>query len=1037
MNKQNNKSNKRILNCKLSAFLLMCFLFTTVNISAQKKKEIVQLTITGSIVNEQDTPLEGVLVDYAESLSFTLTDKNGRFEIKVPENSILQFNLLGYEQNSVKITKGENIKVTLTTAIKRKERIVYLPYGIVQNESKITSAVSVINGTELENSATSFLGLALNGKLPGLTVTQSTGAPGADGSSLFVRGRNTWQSSSPTSFVDGHIRPHSSVDLFDIEQVSIHKDAAASSILGLRGGNGALMVTTRRGKVGRPTLRFKTQLSMEEPTKQIKFLDSWRYAKLYNEALVNDGGNEIYSPEDIELYKSGASPYTHPNVDWLDSFLKKRTYSQKYNMSVEGGSSVAKYYVGLAFIDNSGLYKTEKDANSYNTNASSQRFSIRSNVDISLTKDLSIDVSLHGRQLLQSNPGSGSSGDVFNTLYSIAPNKFPINYGKGLIAGTNEFRKNPYGILNYSGYTKYIHSTMEASMGAKQKLDFVTKGLSMRGSLAFDLRFDNTIKRTKQYLVYEYMGRNPVTSEPNFRTWGEMSKQSNNNEFGDRKIRIFDIDFALDYARTFGKHDVASTFMYRNNQESDDTYKLTNMHQGLHSRTTYMFDSRYIAEFSFAYQGTEQLPPSKRYGFFPAGSLAWVVSNESFIKENIGDILGHFKLRASYGITGSDQGLPYYLYVPSFKLVGSSRYYFGVTPTSAAGWEEDKFFLENVTWEESRKKNFGTDLRLFKDRLSLGFDYFTENTSQIINERKSISTILGMGANKGPMGNVGKVDNKGFEIHASYNGQFDQFEWTVGGSISRAKNKIVYRDDEDYTYSYQHRVGHSIGATFGLVSNGLYYDEQDLRNSPSTTFAADVFPGDIKYRDLNGDGKVDDNDVTMIGKSNLAEITYDFHLGAKYKGFDFNVLFSGLADRNYLISGLGIHAFSNVSGTGNVTDGNVQQYHWDNRYQPQDPSTWATAKYPRLSVAGRRHNTQNSDFWLENGSFLRLKSLELGYTLPQQLTKKFWVSEMRIFYSGYNLLTWDKTRLHDPEGSSDALNYPIQKISSLGVSIQF
>lgn len=1001
----------------------------------QKQKEIV---IKGTVTDPQGIPLQDVLVDLKESLTFTLTDQKGNFTITVPGGqSSLIFALDGFNTNTVSVGNEQNLNIKLLSRQGKEDQEIILMYG-KQKESLITSAVSTVKGNELEGKPVMFQNAALTGLMPGVLTIQESGAPGQDNATLYLRGRRSWRNRNPLVFVDGHLRDFSLVDPHEIDQISAYKDAGALAVFGLRGGNGALMATTRRGKEGRPTLKFNSQLSFQQPTKMPDFLDSWHYAKLYNEAMINDDPNSTgrYTEEDLGLYLSGESPYTHPNVDWLKESLKEMTTAQKYNLSIEGGSSVARYFVNLSFLDNSGLYNVDKNINSYNTNANFQSYSVRSNVDISLTKDLDLAINLYGRQRIQNNPGGSTNSDaVFNTLYSIPSNMFPMNYGPGKVAGRNEFRSNPYGILNYSGYSKYIHSTMEASIEGKQKLDFITKGLRVRGSLAFDARFDNTITRSKSYLVYQYLGKDSTTNDNLFTTWGEEKKQSNTNAFGDRKIRIFDLEAGLDYARIFGRHNIAATLAYNNNQESDDTYRLTNYHQGLFGRATYAYNSRYIAEFSFGYQGTEQLPASNRYGFFPAVSAGWIASEESFIKEHGGKVISFLKLRGSCGLSGNDDGLPYFYYLPTFKSNGS-RYNLGVTGANVTGWVEDGLFNENVTWEESLKLNLGADTRFFKDKLSLSFDYFNEKTTQILTTRTSVSTLLGLGAGAGPLGNVGESLNKGFEIETSFSDSFRKFHWTVGGNISYAYNEIIFNDEQSYQYNYRKTAGHPIGSQFGYETNGLYIDEQDLLNSPKTTFGPS-YAGDIKYRDLNGDGIIDIQDQDKIGESNLADFCYSFFVGANYLGFDFNALFSGVADRNYYLTGVGIQAFTNISGTGGPFDGNVQQYHWNNRYNPEDPSSWAAAKYPRLSLQGRSHNAQTSSFWMEDGTFLRLKTLEFGYTLPQRLTKKFWLSKVRIFYSGYNLLTWDKMRTIDPESSPNANNYPVQKISSFGLNIHF
>ena len=1018
--------------------MVLGFSLATGPVSAQTERR----TIRGEVVDKDGNPMSGVLVDLKESLISTLTDHEGRFEIRFQGKfNTLVFSEEGYATQNVVFGAEKNIKVIMVEGQREEDPEIYLMYG-KQKRSKISSAVSTVWGEDIEDMPVMYMNAALSGRLPGVLTIQESGAPGQDNADLYLRGRRSWQNRNPTIFVDGHRRDFSLVDPHEIEQISAFKDAGALAVLGLRGGNGALMMTTKRGIEGRPVLSWNSQINIQTPTDLPEFLDSWHYATLYNEAMLNDDPNATprYNPEDLAKYLSGESPYTHPNVDWLEESLKKVAVSQRHNLSIRGGSSVARYFVNLSFMNNDGLFKTDKDVNTYNTNAGFKMYSIRSNVDVNLTKTTLLAMSLYGRQRIQNNPGGSatSTSDFFNTLYSIPSNIFPVNYGSDKVAGTNEFRHNPYGILNHSGYSKYIHSTMESSIELRENMDYFVKGLSVHGALAFDLRFDNTINRSKSYPVYQYTGDDPDTGEPTFLMWGEEKPQNNSNSFGSRKIRIFDVEVGVDYNRTFGKHDVAATLMYNNNQESDDTQTLTNFHQGIFGRATYVFGSRYIAEFSFAYQGTEQLPPDNRYGFFPAGSVGWVLSEEPFIKRSIGNVLSYMKLRASYGLSGNDDGIPYYYYLPSFKLNGSSRYNFGVTGVNVAGWVEDGLFNEDVTWEESVKLNLGTDIRLFKDHFSLGFDYFEENTSQILTERMSVSTLLGIGASTGPLGNVGETKNRGFDFQAAYSGRYKDLRWTVGGMLSYAHNEIIFNDEQAYAYNYRKTVGHSINDPFGYISNGLYYDEQDMLNSPSTSFGP-AYPGDIKYRDLNGDGVVDNQDQKRMGYGNLAEINYSFYADLNWKGFDFSILFSGVADRNYSLSptGAAIVAFYNVSGTGGQYDGNALKYHWEHRYNPADPSTWATATYPRLSLAGRNHNTQKSDFWQENGNFLRLKNLEVGYTLPRKITQKWYISKARVFYSGYNLATWDNVRMRDAENGHKTNAYPMQVIHSIGINIQF
>ena len=1006
------------------------------------------IELSGKVCDENGAGLENVVVDAVTSITFTLTDKNGDFYISLPASRNKQgvelvFTLDGYESRTVLFKEYRNIKVTLYKEGQKKDVNIPFMFGS-QKESLNTSAVSYVSGNALQQTASVSLKAALSGKLLGCLTIQEIGAPYASTADVYLRGRRSWQNRNPLLFVDGHRRDFDLIDPHEVDYVVAYKDAASLSLFGLRGGNGALMVTTKRGQIGRPVFKFNAQVSLSSPTQMPDYLDSYHYAILHNEAQLNDDptATPIYSEEDLEHYRTGDSPYTHPNVDWIDETLKDFTINQRYNMSLEGGSRAARYFVNVSYGNYEGLYKTDKSVNTYNTNAGMQTYSVRSNVDISITNHTTLSIDLYGRQRVQNNPGSTTSAVAFfNVLYSMPSNIFPVKYGKDQVAGTNEHRYNPYGVLNYSGYSKYIHSTVETSAKLREDMSYITEGLSAYASFAFDARFDNTINRSKSYKVYEYDGVDETTGELILKQWGEESKQNNSNSFGSKVIRIFDIEAGLNYERCFAsKHDVAAALIYNYNEESYDNVDLPNYHQGVFGKLMYAYDKRYIAQFTFGYQGTEQLPPAGRYGFFPAASVGWVLSNEPFIKNSsFADVLSTMKFRASYGLAGNDDGIPYYYYLPSFKQNSASRYNFGTTGVNVPGWVEDGLFNQSVTYEKSLKLNLGVDYGFFNDRLSGEFNWFDEKTSQILTTRTSVSTLLGMGSGSGPLGNVGRTTNKGYEISAGWSDKIRDFHYTFGGMFTYSHNVIDFNDEQTYAYSYRQTVGNSINDIYGYDTNGLYIDEQDMLNSPSTTFGT-AYPGDIKYRDLNGDGVVDVNDQKRIGHNNLADKIFSFYLGADWKGFDFRVEFSGVADRNYYLKttdALGILAFTNTSGSGGKYDGNVMQYHWDNRYNPNDSSTWTTATYPRLSLAGRSHNVQQSSFWLEDGTFLRLKNLEFGYTIPKKLTQKWHISRARVFYSGYNLFTWHRMRTLDPESTPNANNYPVQKVSSFGVNIEF
>lgn len=907
-----------------------------------------------------------------------------------------------------------------------------------QKRTSVISSIYSIAGDPLKNVPNLNRKNTLTGLLPGLTIMQTNGEPGEEGGNMFLRGQRTLGNNTPWVLVDGIQRNMDMLEPNEIESITILKDAAATAIYGLRGSNGVILITTKRGSQQRLTIDFDARVAMSSPVKLPKFLDSYNYASLYNEALINDGRQPFYSQDMLDGYKQNADPYLYPNNDYLDMYLKDYSVQQKYNLSVRGGGNIAKYFFAVGYTSNSGIYNVDKNANTYNTNASMDMYSIRSNVDLKVNRNLDIHLNLAGRIQDRTYPGqkSNSVSSILSSLYKLPPNLFPERYmGEYLIEGTDnmvvdplagnaQYRNNPYGLLNNSGYSAYKSVEVNSTIWADYKLDCITPGLKATASLSYDSRYAKNANRSKTFEVYELIDENTVRQHG---TPGKMNPQWT-PQFYQRRL---DIQAGLDYARSFGKNEVSAMLKYNYNEYREvNTNGLPNLNSSWLGRFAYAYDSRYLAEFSFSYAGTEQFPKGNRYGFFPAGAIGWNIANESFIKDNI-DFLDVLKLRASYGLTGSDKGIPYFYYIENYAQRASITTGVNGAAPSATAWYKALVANPDITWEKSKKANIGLDVALFHNSLNFSFDIFKERSTDILISSGKIPDLFGGII---PQLNHGIVENKGLEFSIGYNDKIGDFAYYANFNLAATKNKVINKDEQDWKESYRYTTGHPVGEQFGLIAEGLFQSQEEIDKAPSQAFYGTVRPGDIRYRDMNNDGKIDSDDITRIGRNQVPSINYGLSIGFSYKNFDFGALFQGTAQSQAMVTGALTWEFYN--------NGKVLEHHLDRWAYYTDPATGqvvdtrATATYPRLSLAETNNNRQNSTFWQKDVSYLRLKTLELGYSFDQFLKGTF-ISKARLYLSGYNLLTWSSLKDMDPEMATNEFEYPIQRTFNVGVNLTF
>lgn len=890
-------------------------------------------------------------------------------------------------------------------------RLVPVAYGM-QPAWKITSAQSRLDGGELRKSSATTLSNALYGRLPGLTVMQGNGEPGYDAPALAIRGAGSYRGSGILTFVDGFESPFDQLAADEIETITVLKDAAATALYGMRGANGVLLVTTKRGAVGKPTISFNAQTGWQSPTRLPEFLQSYDYARLYNEARQNEGQPARFSQADLDAYRSGNDPYFHPDVNWYDEVLRKSAPLSNYDLNISGGNKNARFFVLLNVLQNKGLYNHTDRKKEENSNANFLRYNFRSNVDINVTKRLSASLDLAGRVEDRSYPGAGA-GDIWGNMMLIPPNAFPVRNPDGSYGGTSLYRNNPVGLVLGKGVATTHDRNFQATMRLKYSLDQVTEGLAVSAAVSFNNWFRGNDDKTKNFAVFQLM--RGTGGDTIYNKFGENTTAAVNDGQNNQWNRTNTL-FHVTYDRTFGAHALNALLQYQQDVYTISGNNVPFAHQGLGGRFSYAFDQKYIAEFTFGYNGSENFPGGKRFGFFPAISAGWILSREAFLQSSTW--ISFLKLRASYGLTGNDQvggrRFPYQQY-----YTGGNGYYFGTDNHYSGGMDEGSLGNPDITWEKAAKANVGVDVLLWKERVNIMLDVFSEKRTDILAERSSaIPGYLGVGL---PAENVGSVNNRGFELQVGYRKEAaTAVGFFVNASASYARNRILFMAEAQQPFSYLNRTGQPINQPFGLQAIGFFGDEAEIAASPRQTFAP-VKPGDIKYKDQNGDNIIDIYDEVKIGKPFLPEWTFGLHAGIQYRGFDLEAFFQSVTNRSVMLQGPLVWALVNDAKAAPIALGR-----WT-------PETAATATYPRLTTTANDNNYRASDFWQRNGSFIRLRNLELGYTIPSNVIRRVGLQQTRLYVNAVNLFTIDDVKLADPEVLT---GYPVMKSVNIGLRLQ-
>ena len=1013
-------------------FLLTCMLLLGFSVSIWGQENIV---VTGIVTDTNKEPMIGVNVVIADMPGLgAITDINGKFLIKMPPYHKLVFTYIGYDQVEVLVKEQRTVNVVMKESEAHLIDEVVITGTGAQKKIAVTGAVTNVDVEDLKYTPSTSMADALAGVVPGIQAMQSNGRPGTV-SEFWVRSISTFGASSAALvLVDGFERDLNEVSVEDVESFTVLKDASATAIYGSKGANGVILINTRRGKEGKININAKVEGFYNTFTKTPEFVDGYTYASMANEAKIARNQEPLYQPEELEIFRLGLDPDLYPDVDWMDIMLRDGAWSSRASLNMTGGGKTARYYVGGSYQEQQGMYKTDKSLKDYNTNANFRKWTYRMNVDIDITKTTILKVGLSGSLQKQNDPGVGTTA-IWTTLMGYNSIMMPLTYSDGKIPAWSgkEDNINPWTQATQTGYNESWKNSIQTNAVLEQDLKFITKGLKFIGRFGYDTYNENNIRRVKWPELYKAENYRDTNGNLIFTRVSEEKKMTQSSGSNGNRKEFF--EWELHYNRGFNDHHTGAVLKYTQSSKvftqgigSDLKNGIARRNQGIAGRVNY--NCRYFIDFNFGYTGSENFHKDHRFGFFPAVSGAWNLAEESFIKKHV-KWMNMFKIRYSWGKTGNDNlgnniRFPYLYTIATdgggykFADYGYDRSYSGMYYSQVAS--------ENVSWEIATKQDLGIDFSFFNDKLSGSIDYYHEKRTGIYMGRAYLPGIVGLtGSN--PSGNVGEVKSEGFDGNFTFKQKLGKVNLTVRGNMTYGKNEILERDEENTPYWYKTMAGHRVDQAMGLIAMGLFKDYEEIRNWPSQF--GDVMPGDIKYKDINGDGVINDNDKVAIGATKRPNFTYGFGASAKWKGLDVNVHFQGVGKSTYFINGSTVYMFSGGDGWGNVLKEMAEGNRWILGVN-EDPN----ADYPRLTYGNNSNNNRASTFWLRNGAYLRLKTLDIGYSLPKSLVNKVHMNQVRIFFIGTNLLTFSKFKLWDPEmGSADGKKYPLSKTFSLGVSV--
>lgn len=1028
-----------------------------------------QSLVTGIVIDDKNEPVIGATIQLKGGNTGTITDIDGKFKLNInSNNAVLTISFVGYETQEVPLKGKQMVKVILKEVYNELQEVTVVAYG-TQKKETLTGAISSVKTEALLRSPNPSIANSLAGQISGLSSVSTTGQPGKEDPAIYIRGVGSLSegASRPLILVDGVEREFFQMDPNEIESVTVLKDASATAVFGVRGANGVVLVTTRRGEEGKAKIQITSSVGLQQPTRNLEMADSYTYATLFNEKNRNDYVAETFGAYDIERYRLGDDPIMFPSIQWRDYLLKNTSIQTQHNVNISGGTKDVHYFISAGFLYQDGLLK-QFDTLDYNNNYNYTRYNYRANLDFNLTPTTTMKLGLGGIVGVTHEPNATNEiYDLFHILDWAQPfceagvigDKLvvtdPTRY-TGVLMGESLSRY--YG----HGYRQNTKNTMNIDLVLTQKLDFITKGLSVEVKGAYNTAYTTKKKRigSVEKSIPYYQGRidNPamdyddpamdktivykISKDSEF---NRLSYEEDNNS----RNRDWYFEASLRYNRKFGSHNVGGLVLYNQSKKYYPAQwtSTPTAYVGFVGRITYDYKSKYVGEVDFGYNGSENFAPGKRFGAFPAGSVGWVVSEESFMKKQ--KVVDYLKLRASVGLVGNDNISNYrFLFLADsydVDLIGNATqdwafpyygYYFGFNNNNRLpGALEKRLGNPDITWETALKSNIGVDVNFLNNRLRINADVFFENRKDILINRSTVPLFSALDKNLLPVVNMGQVKNRGYEIDVKWNDNIQNVNYWVNANVSYSKNKIVEQDEVEPNEPYMWRTGKPVGTLFGYVFD-RFYNEDDFADMEKGILKEGyvdpqvaVFPGDCMYADLNGDGVIDSDDQMAIGHSTRPAYTFGLNYGVNYKGWSLTMNWTGVAERSLMLNDSFRKPFGGDSR-------GLMKFHADNRWTTE---TAATATMPRFSDKSGNWNTKPSSLWVKDGSYLKLKTLQLGYTFNNNpLLKKIGISQLGLTCSVYNLLTFDHFKIQDPESKpNDSNTYPITKTYSLGVNITF
>lgn len=1048
---------------------LILFLCAIPILYASPTHEEQAIIIKGRVIDTQKESIPGVNVSVKGTTIGTITDLDGRYQISVPnQKAILVFSFVGYTNQEIPVGKKTVLNITLMDDTQNLEEVVVVAYG-TKSKASITGALSSVNTKELlQKAPVASISNVLAGALPGVASVQSTGQPGRDAATIYVRGAGSLSNaaSKPLILVDGVERDFSQIDPNEIESLSVLKDASSTAVFGVRGANGVVLITTRRGTKGRPTINVSTSLGLQQPISLAHQTSSYEYARFWN--MKQDADNVpnkalYFTPEQIEAYRTGSDPILYPNVDWGNYMFNKVFLQSKNNINISGGSDNVKYFISLGYLYQNGILK-QFDTLPYDNNYRYDRYNYRANIDVNLTHTTTMKLGVGGTIGKQREPRTVEGGNpwvyaqiwatpfsgpgIINGHRTLVPKEMVPLGGEIVRDGLSTFYGYGYNVLN--------KTTLNMDLDITQKLDFLTKGLSISVKAAYDNKFDLNKYRSGggseiQRVYYQSFlddATKPQTDPDYDKTHifvpeGQDGPLNYSEGYG--RDRNWYLEARINYDQSFGLHKVSGLVLYN---QSRDYYPLNpdggaasyqyipRGYVGLVGRATYSYATKYLLDANVGYNGSENFAKGKtRFGLFPSVSAGWVMSAEKFMEKQ--HVIDYLKFRASWGKVGSDVGnSTRFMYMPG-TWTQSSEYSFGVnnsagTPSYAYGTPGNP----DVSWETAAKQNYGIDMKFLGGRLSANVDYFIEHREGILITPNSTPSII---ATSLPNLNIGKVDNKGYEIVLGWDDTVNDWHYYVNANMSYARNKIIYMDEVPGKYSYMDQTGGPTGRQKGVYKYIRLYQYDDFNEGPNGELVlkpelpqpyVKVYPGDAMYADLNGNGVVDGDDKMTTGYSNRPEYVFGVNAGFNWKGFDFSMQWSGATHVNKMLEIEYRIPYTNA-GTRGLLD-----YFYERCWTPENQQG---ASLPRAAETSESWNSESSTLWLRNSSYVRLKSINLGYTFRNKpILKKLGINSLGITFSGYNLLTFSPLKIIDPEAvTTNTGDYPLTKLYSFGVNLNF